>query len=234
MDDHVTSGGAGDGERTGRRAFGGATPPPETYDADYYAAGCGPHPYQRDERWMGFFGDVADHIVAEIGPRSVMDVGCAIGMLVEALRDRGVEAWGIDVSAHAIDQVPESIAPYCSLGSALEPLPGRYDLITCIEILEHLSALDGERAIDVLCAHTDDILFSSSPSDLDEPTHVNVQPRAYWVAAFARRGFVHDAEFDAAFIAPWAMRFKRMNWSDRLRRWAETLMRPRRGANDME
>ncbi len=168
---------------------------------------------------MSFFGDVADRIVADIGPKTVMDLGCAIGMLVEALRERGVDARGIDVSEYAIGQVPADLSAYCTVGSALEPLPGRYDLITCIEILEHLSAEDGERALDVLCAHTDDILFSSSPTDLDEPTHVNVQPPEYWATAFARRGFVRDDDFDAAFISPWAVRFRKAGRAKRIRMW---------------
>lgn len=200
-----------------------ASPPPTAYDAAYYAGGCGPHPYRRDEIWMGFFADVADRIVADIGPRTVMDVGCAIGMLVEALRERGVEAHGIDVSEYAISQVPDSVAPYCTLGSALEPLPGRFDLITCIEIVEHLSATDGARALSVLCAHADDILFSSSPSDFDEPTHVNVQPIDHWIRAFARRGFALDQDFDATFISPWAMRFRKARGLRRLRLWAASL-----------
>ena len=186
------------------------TPPPEVYNAAYYEGGCGPHPYRRDERWMAFFGDAADRIVAEIRPRSVMDVGCAIGLLVECLRERGVDARGIDVSDYAISQLPTELADYCSIGSALEPLPGRYDLITCIEIVEHLSAEDGERAMDVLCSHTDDILFSSSPLDEVEPTHVNVQSTDYWAAAFARRGFFRDAGHDASYISPWAVRFRRL------------------------
>ena len=69
---------------------------PETwYDAWYFRHCCG-RPYERSPEWLEFFGRIADRIVADIGPRTVMDVGCAMGFLVEALRDRGVEAFGID------------------------------------------------------------------------------------------------------------------------------------------
>ena len=58
---------------------------------------------------MEFFGTIADQVVAEIKPRRVLDVGCAKGFLVEALRDRGVEAFGIDVSEYAIGEVRPDI-----------------------------------------------------------------------------------------------------------------------------
>lgn len=70
----------------------------QLYDAYYYAHGCGTLPYERNAGWLQFFGSVADHIVRDIQPRTVLDAGCAIGLLVEVLRDRGVDAHGIDIS----------------------------------------------------------------------------------------------------------------------------------------
>lgn len=183
---------------------------PSRYDRDYYDKGFGPIPYDRGQReWMAFFGTIADRIVAEIKPARVLDVGCAKGLLVEALRDRRVEAFGIDVSDYAIGEVREDIRPYCRVASALDSLEGPYDLIVCIEVLEHLTEEEGRRAIANLCRNTDDILFSSTPDDFTEPTHVNVRPQSYWIARFLEHGFALDPEFDAEFVAPHAMRFKR-------------------------
>jgi 2-polyprenyl-3-methyl-5-hydroxy-6-metoxy-1,4-benzoquinol methylase len=83
-----------------------ATDASRLFNAWYYQTGCG-SPYQRDDHWLGIFGELADRIIAEIGPRSVMDAGCALGMLVEQLRARGVEAEGIDISGYAIAQTHE-------------------------------------------------------------------------------------------------------------------------------
>jgi hypothetical protein len=128
---------------------------------------------------------------------------------VEALRDRGVEAYGIDISNYAIGEVRRDIRPYCRVASATDPLLIDYDLIVCIEVLEHLSEADGRLAISRLCKCTKDILFSSTPDDFTEPTHINVRPRAYWDALFAEQGFDFDTEFDARCIAPHAMRFRK-------------------------
>lgn len=178
------------------------------YDAYYFAHSCG-RPYLRDEEWLTFFGRIADLICSEIQPRSVLDVGCAMGFLVEALRDRGVDAWGLDVSDYALEQVREDIEPYVWRASITEPLARDYDLIVAIEVLEHLAAPDGELALDNICAHAGDVVFSSSPVDLSEMTHLNVQPPEYWATQFARRGFLRDLDFIGTTITPWAVRFCR-------------------------
>jgi SAM-dependent methyltransferase len=180
----------------------------DVYDRFYFQRRCG-RPYQRDEAWLSFFDGIARRIVQDIGPKTVLDAGCAVGFLVEALRRRGVDAFGIDLSEHAIAGIHADIAAYCRRGSVTDPLPQRYDLIVCIEVLQHLSAGDAERAVENLCRHSDDVLFASSPFDFKEPTHCNVQPPEHWARMFARHGFVRDLEFDASFITLWARRFRR-------------------------
>ncbi len=44
----------------------------------YYAYDCG-EPYERSERWLGFFDKIAARIVSDLGPGSVLDAGCALG-----------------------------------------------------------------------------------------------------------------------------------------------------------
>jgi hypothetical protein len=132
-----------------------------------------------------------------------------MGFLVEALRERGVAAFGIDISDYAIQNVHANIQPYCWVGSITEPFPQHYDLIICVEVLEHLPRAESEEAARNLCQYTDDILFSSTPFDYKEVTHFNVQPPEYWAELFAQHGFFRDVDFDASFILPWAVRFRR-------------------------
>jgi len=178
------------------------------FDQFYYTHGLG-QPYERNEAWLGFFGGIAERIISDIGPGSVLDAGCALGLLVESFRTRNVEAFGIDVSEYAVTHAHESIRPYCWVGSIADPLPRRYDLIVSIEVLEHIAADQATQAIANLCQHTDDILFSSSPFDYKEVTHFNVQPPEYWAEQFARHGFYRDVDFDATFITAWAVRFRK-------------------------
>lgn len=182
--------------------------PSKLFDANYYATGCG-QPYVRNEAFMGFFGAVAERIVAEIAPASALDAGCALGMLVEQLRARGVDAEGVDISAFAIAGAHPSVREHVRVGSVAAPFGRRYDLIVCIEVLEHMPRAEAEAAVANFCAHSDDVLFSSSPHDYKEATHFNVNPPEHWAALFARHGLFRDVDFDASFITPWAARFRR-------------------------
>jgi hypothetical protein len=180
----------------------------ESFDAFYYAHCCG-RPYARDAEWLAFFGTIADRIAADIRPARVLDAGCAMGLLVEALRSRGIDAEGIDVSAYAIAQADPSVRPFCRAGSIAADLGGRYDLIVCIEVLEHMPAADADRAIENFCRAADDVIFSSSPVDYKESTHVNVRRPEDWAEAFARKGFLRDLDYDASYVTPWAVRYRR-------------------------
>lgn len=190
------------------RATGAPAVGDDAFDAYYFANCCG-LPYRRDDHWLGFFGRIAERIAADIRPRRVLDAGCALGILVETLRAQGIDAHGIDISSYAIANVHEPIRPFCRQGSIASEFTGRYDLIVSIEVLEHMAPRDGEEAIANFCRHTDDVLFSSSPSDHREPSHVNVQPAEYWAEQFARHGFYRDVDFDASFLTAWAVRFRR-------------------------
>lgn len=183
----------------------------EIYNKDYYHFYCGPIPYEDSEQWIQFFGEIADHIVQELNPRTVLDAGCAMGYLVAALRDRGVEAYGIDISKYAISMVREDVKPFCCVGSITEPLPPilphQYDVVVTIEVLEHLYASEGQIAIANLCKTTDQIIFASSPCDFKEHTHVNVQQREYWARLFAKQGFYDNITYRPKYIAPYAVCF---------------------------
>jgi SAM-dependent methyltransferase len=175
----------------------------------YYTHNCGA-PYERTEAWLSFFGKIADRIVSDFHPQSVLDAGCAKGFLVEGFRSRGVEAWGVDLSEFAIQAVHPDIKDYCFVGSIAQPLPRKYELIISIEVVEHMPPEEAVRAIENLCQYSDNIIISTSPYDYKEATHMNVHPPEYWARQFARFGFFHDVDYDASFITPWAMRFYRL------------------------
>ena len=184
------------------------------YNEEYYHNSCGPIPYEEPEHWENFFGIVADKIVSDLHPKTVLDAGCAMGYLVTALRDRGVEAYGIDVSNYAISKVREDIKPFCVVGSLCEDidhsiLPERFDVITSIEVLEHLEEQDGITAIKNICEMTDCVVFSSTPDDVTEPTHINVQQREYWTKLFAQNGFFEDLNYCPTYLTSYAGCYRR-------------------------
>jgi SAM-dependent methyltransferase len=210
---------------------------PETdYGATYYSnywGGGGP--YERNERWLKFFGDVADGIIRDFRPTSVLDAGCAMGFLVEELRKRGVNASGVDISDYAISQVHESVADHCRVASLTEPLTQRYDLITCIEVLEHVPPAETDLAIANLCGAADRLLLSTTPGDFGEPTHLNVQPPEAWSAKLAAHGFMRDLERDVSYLSPWAALYTRQDEPqvETVRRYDRSWWRLRREVSEV-
>src|SRR5262245_3515232 len=156
------------------------------YDAEYYRQRFGDIPYERNAHWLEFFAAIARQIVRSLRPKDVLDAGCAWGFLVEAFWDLGVAAHGIDISEYAIARVRPDIQEYCRVGSLDEPFERRYDLITCIEVLEHMPPEKAALAIANMCGSADRIFFSSTPRDFKEPTHVNVRPVMAWIQLFGK------------------------------------------------
>lgn len=187
---------------------GAAAPAFPEYGRYYYENYEGT-PYGRNPAWIARMGQIADHVVGTLKPASALDAGCAMGILVEALRDRGVDASGVDISEFAIAQIPEPVAAYCRQGSLAEPLGERYDLVITIEVLEHIAEVDLQKAIDNLCDSTDRILFSSTPYHYEDPTHINIKQPEQWSIEFARRGFFRDVNYDASYIEPWSALYVR-------------------------
>lgn len=188
----------------------------ETYNQQYYAttiASASSIPYTDSAYWGTFFAQIANQIVETFHPKTVLDAGCALGYLVAALRDLGVEAYGVDVSEYAITNVREDIKPYCAVGSLTDTLPvslpRKYDLVVTIEVLEHLTVEDGKKAIQNLCTLSDRVLFSSTPSDFDDITHINVQQREYWSEIFAKEHFYDAVLCRPTWLTPQAVLYQK-------------------------
>jgi len=88
------------------------------------------------------------HYVERLGLRGkqVLDVGCGGGILSEAMARAGASALGIDLSQAVLD-VAELHALQAGISAAYrniageelaEERPGAFDLVTCMEMLEHV------------------------------------------------------------------------------------------------
>jgi SAM-dependent methyltransferase len=95
-----------------------------------------PEPYSSHSLLLGAIDGTGDG-------RRVLDLGCAGGYLSEALAARGFSVVGVDLPGTAHTGNIEFIA--ADLDSGLPALSGRFDLILCADILEHLR--DPERML---------------------------------------------------------------------------------------
>jgi hypothetical protein len=122
-------------------------------------------------------------------------------------------SWGggarIDLSAYALSQVHPSVSACCRQASIADDLPEQYDLIVNIEVFPHVEPAVADVAVANFCRHANDVLFSSSPADPAVRKHVNLAPPEHWAEVFARHRFYRDMAFDATFVTPWAVRYRR-------------------------
>jgi 2-polyprenyl-6-hydroxyphenyl methylase / 3-demethylubiquinone-9 3-methyltransferase len=83
---------------------------------------------------------IASH--AGLAGATVLDVGCGGGILAEAMAQRGARVTGIDLSEKALRvaelHLHESRLDVRYEKSSVEDLAGEFDLVTCMELLEHV------------------------------------------------------------------------------------------------
>ena len=79
---------------------------------------------------------------AALAGRDVLDVGCGGGILSESMARRGARVTGIDLSENALRvaelHLLESKLDVRYRKSSIEECDGSFDVITCMELLEHV------------------------------------------------------------------------------------------------
>jgi SAM-dependent methyltransferase len=98
---------------------------------------------------------------------NALDVGCATGYLVEVLRERGIDAEGCDVSQFAVDHAAPGAAGHIRVVNLFGGLPWEdrtFELVTALEILEHLPPERVATAIRELARVCGGYLYATIPS----------------------------------------------------------------------
>lgn len=137
-------------------------------------------------------GSIADILYAHFQPRSVIDVGCGIGIYMEEFLRLGAEVIGYEGSAAALKEsrLPEKII----IHDLSQPLRWQreYDLCICLEVAEHLFPEDADTLADTLSTASNNIVFTAATPGQGPRSigHVNEQPHDYWIEKFAARGFI--------------------------------------------
>jgi len=82
----------------------------------------------------------------EEGLQTALDIGCGNGLLLHLLKKEGFTAYGCDVSKAASEtakeNVPEAEIALVKSEEALPYADDTFDVVTCLEVFEHVKALD--------------------------------------------------------------------------------------------
>jgi SAM-dependent methyltransferase len=158
-----------------------------------------------------FMPDIWGWLCMRYGIRSVLDIGCGMGMNLAWFDEYGFEVLGVEGHPNAVaaSLVPGRITQHDFTQGPWSP-ERNFDLCVCTEFAEHVSAEFEENwmvAVDK-CKY---LLLAAAPPGQRGYHHVNEQPNEYWVKRFESRGFVHDPEITSKLRntckrkpAPWA------------------------------
>jgi FkbM family methyltransferase len=198
----------------------------EFYGASYFTgAGSGESGYAQYLEGAIQAQEVFVEAVLPSAPfQSSLEFGCATGAMVRALRQRGIEAWGVDYSAAVLALAGPELQPYLRVGdvSALSDMPA-VETVIGQEVFEHILPQQipevfarihrGCRRwlmITVPCMPHDGLFLIEQFADLPKDVHGNpiqghlVQASWYWWASIATlAGFVLEPERTLAIRHRW-------------------------------
>ena len=134
-------------------------------------------------------------------PLRVLDAGCGPGHLVRMLVGLGIEAYGVD-AAHWADWLDSPRLAKLDLEAmTTSPFGGRFDLVICREVLEHLTIAQLRTVVTNLVRQSttyvyittrfakapDHLLAVDTADDLD-PTHITMLSKPFLRALFVLEG----------------------------------------------
>lgn len=134
--------------------------------------------------------DTAAPIIAnrlDLPPNStILDVGCGEGWWANAFANLGHRVTGVDSGRtehrpDTFDFIEQSLT---------DPLPERHwDLIICLEVLEHLPPGWAQFVVDQICARTECAVISAARPGQGGTGHINEQPIGHWANMISSNGF---------------------------------------------
>jgi len=87
------------------------------------------------------FGEVISQLPLWLGrgPKSLLDIGCGDGTLLEIARSTGIESVGTEISESLVELVRTHLGEQAILSVNLEDLPeSSFDVVTMINVIEHV------------------------------------------------------------------------------------------------
>jgi cyclopropane fatty-acyl-phospholipid synthase-like methyltransferase len=140
-------------------------------------------------------------------PKKSLDMGCGLGFYVRYLRDQGVDAWGVEgknlseLFKSTGHQIQKDISQPFDLGE-------KYDLVLCLEVVEHISREFENIVFDNILSHMSKyLIFSGATVGQQGTGHVNERHESYWFSHLVRRGLVlrhnESLKIRLACTEPW-------------------------------
>ena len=147
--------------------------------------------------WMKpIYNKFAQVINRILKPKSILEIGCGSGFLIDYFNKKGIEVIGIDGSKGARATVSVEIKDKILLYDVRRSLKlkRKFDLIISIEVAEHIEKEFVNKFLDNLTKYGDRILLTAADVSQSGHHHVNCQPKAYWINLLEKKDFRLNTE----------------------------------------
>ena len=139
------------------------------------------------------FPTVLDYLINKYNIKSMVDIGCGPGGMVELARSRGLNCMGIDGDWTLKRNIEIELHDFTKGSMKIEPR----DIAYSCEFVEHVEPqyIPNYMPVFQQCKYA---IITYAPTGHKGHHHVNCQPEKYWVDMFAEYGFVWDDVTTAA------------------------------------
>ena len=174
----------------------------DIYDEKYYTDGTDPQQYIKSCEV------IAKSIMKVFSPKSVVDVGCGRGRLLSAIKKWGIACRGLEYSSAALNFCSRNGLDVIRFDLRHDMLPKDFkaDVVISTEVAEHLPEHCADRFVDILCSISDNVVMTAAEPAITyvgDHTHVNEQPKKYWIEKFANKSFAYNEDIVTQFCKDW-------------------------------
>jgi SAM-dependent methyltransferase len=148
---------------------------------------------------------LADDIVAACHPQRVIDVGCGTGALLEAIRERGVDVFGLERAKAGIEACRNrgiNVLPFDIVAEDPPKLDG-VDVVISMAVGQQLPASAADRYVELLSSFRCPVVFASDSPGGGDRNPLNEQPHEFWIALFKERVFSIDEKITELWRERW-------------------------------
>lgn len=178
-------------------SLGGITRDEDVYDEEYFR--------MVEQTASQSASVIAESIMNDLKPMRVVDVGCGTGVLLERLRDLGVQVMGLEYNGVALRMCKERSLDVRQFDIEHDTIVSLADadVAVCFEVGNLISESAADRCVELLCGVSRAIVFSAGAASQGGVHVLNEQPQEYWVDKFHARGFGLDRELSMTWRAHW-------------------------------
>lgn len=162
----------------------------DAYNAEYYSERITNKSKKHMMKYMKF--------LRKGSSLKMLDIGCGQGYYVRDAIEEGINAHGIDISTHAVDNALAEVRDRITCGSITKiPFPDEeFDIMTAFDVIEHIHPKDTLNAVEEIrrVLKPDGIIIITTPNSnygswVFDLTHINVRPPKFWKLVLEEHNF---------------------------------------------